>query len=158
MKGSIRVGQARATRRHMWPHTGSVEVEVKEAVGVVKIQAEGQVPVEVAEEMVGAAEVKIVEVKIKATKEAVPKARARDTRGTRWPGTPTCPRSSPASATGNSGSRLIFVWNQSPVHGRIIIFQNQTIDSLTSSTKRLTRNCYILLYIKIKFKKYTRVS
>ena len=106
------------------------------------------------------AEVKIVAVKIRVTKprEAVPKTQGQDTRGTRWPGTPTCPHSSPASAIGNWESQLIFVWNQALVHGKTSGYLRPTIDSLTSSTKRLTKNYYIPLNIKIKFKKYTRVS
>ena len=156
------------SRKEPWQLSATTEVtvEVDEEAEVV-VEVEGLVEVKVGvspivveiEEAVRVKEVGKIKVKIQAKVKMVVKVKGITViPDTRRPGTPTCPRSSPASATGNSGSRLIFVWNQSPVHGRIIIFQNQTIDSLTSSTKRLTRNYYILLYIKIKFKKYTRVS
>ena len=158
MKVSIQDGPAKVTLKLMWPRTGSVVVEVVEAVGVVKVQGVvGQVPVEVAEEMVEEAEVKIVVIKVRGQDRAVEAELRVPTQGTpdtRWPGMLTCPHLRPASVTGNSESQLIFVWSQVPVPGRTTGSRRPTIDSLTSSRTSLTMNFYILLYIKIKFKKY----
>ena len=67
MKVSTQDGPAKVTLKLMWPRTGSVVVEVVEAVGVVKVQGVvGQVPVEVAEEMVVVGVVKIMDQTLEA--------------------------------------------------------------------------------------------
>ena len=120
--------------------------------------AEEDVAAEVAEEAVeaeGSEELVTVVIeemgKIKVSQARV-KVRVKGimgTPGTRRPGTPTCPHSSPVSAIGPMGNLLIFVWSRQPAPGRIILFQSQIIrlEKLTSSALKKYKS-FIRLFRK----------
>ena len=98
------------------------EAEVKE--GIVVIVAETEV--EVAE--------------TKPPPHLVALMEPRRTRGTRAPGTRTCPCSQSASAIGLMENLHIFVWNLQPVPGKITGFQsliNETGTSLARHSETL---------------------
>ena len=125
--------------------------------------AEEDVAAEVAEEAVeaeGSEELVTVVVeemgKIKVSQARV-KVRVKEimgTPGTRRPGTPTCPHSSPVSAIGPMGNLLIFVWSRGPVPGSSIGCQNLIINEiLTSSTTRKTTKILEIHSIRLHFQK-----
>ena len=120
------------------------EAEVKE--GIVVIVAETEV--EVAE--------------TKPPPHLVALMEPRRTRGTRAPGTRTCPRSHPASATGPMGNLHIFVRSQPLVPGRTTGSPSPTNEPGTSLARIIilkTLNLFTIfciLTITFKTRKYMK--
>ena len=86
--------------------------------------------------------VKVEEVEIRG--EVQDRTLVRATPGTGPRGTRTCRHSRPAFAIGLMENQLISVLSLQPVHGRTIMFQNQTIkpEKLTSSAKKKKYKIY----------------
>ena len=107
------------------------EVGVKEEVGVVReVEAEEVTTIEAARirgSVPHKAEVPDPEVAAARTRGHTPATRPRDML--------TSPHSSPAGATGPTGSLRTSAWSRPRVPGRSFGSQNQIIEGLTSSTK-----------------------
>ena len=104
---------------------------VVEVEGLVEVKV-GVSPIVVEiEEAVRVKEVGKIKVKIQAKVKMVVKVKGITViPDTRRPGTPTCPRLKPVSATGPTGSPRTSVWSPGPAPGRIFGFQNQTINEI----------------------------
>ena len=105
-------------------------------------------------------EIVVVEVEASPHQVLVGLIHLRRTRGTRAPGTRTCPRSRSASAIGPLGNLHIFVWNQQPVPGKITGFQsliNETGTSLARHSETLIIfTIFCILTITYKTRKYMK--
>ena len=122
----------------------AVEAEAEDN-GEVAVEDKEEVEAKEATEELEEARVKVVKDKVRVV---------RAIHATRLSVMRTSPPSSPAFVTGPSGKVLISAWNQAPALGKTPGYQNQTNETLTSSTIKTTLKSFMICCIVTSYQKY----